>query len=218
MKKIAKEEKELKKNVDSQISNFGNSQSQIKDSFKNNNNTTSNINYYNNSSKETIEKNKNKSNKNINNNNVKEEGRGRKAQPIEIELRKKLHDLERSPHPKLNIKNAKSQINCWTNNNEKNTVNIKTFSQNKKKMNYKNDEWKRVINDNRSINKLENDFKTIANNFNIENFFNEKENQMKEFNQIPFIKKKQNYIQILSNDSYNEIVTQLNNKYKDLNE
>ena len=41
---------------------------------------------------------------------------------------------------------------------------------------------------------------------------------MKEFNQIPFIKKKQNYIQILSNDSYNEIVTQLNNKYKDLNE
>ena len=30
--------------------------------------------------------------------------------------------------------------------------------------------------------------------------------------------KKQNYIQILSNDSYNEIVTQLNNKYKDLNE
>ena len=218
MKKIAKEEKELKKNVDSQISNFGNSQSQIKDSFKNNNNTTSNINYYNNSSKETIEKNKNKSNKNINNNNVKEEGRGRKAQPIEIELRKKLHDLERSPPPKLNIKNAKSKINCWTNNNEKNTVNIKTFSQNKKKMNYKNDEWKRVINDNRSINKLENDFKTIANNFNIENFFNEKENQMKEFNQIPFIKKKQNYIQILSNDSYNEIVTQLNNKYKDLNE
>jgi hypothetical protein len=85
-------------------------------------------------------------------------------------------------------------------------------------MNYKNDEWKRVINDNRSINKLENDFKTIDNNFNIENFFNEKENQMKEFNQIPFIKKKQNYIQILSNDSYNEIVTQLNNKYKDLNE
>ena len=85
-------------------------------------------------------------------------------------------------------------------------------------MNYKNDEWKRVINDNRSMNKLENDFKTIANNFNIENFFNEKENQMKEFNQIPFIKKKQNYIQILSNDSYNEIVTQLNNKYKDLNE
>ena len=217
MKKIAKEEKELKKNVDSQISNFGNSQSQIKDSFKNNNNTTSNINYYNNSSKETIEKNKNKSNKNINNNNVKEEGRGRKAQPIEIELRKKLHDLERSPPPKLNIKNAKSKINCWT-NNDKNTVNIRTLSKGKNKINNQKNEWKRIITDKQNLNKIENEFNKMSSIFNIENFFKEKEDKMKEFDQIPYIKKKQNYIESLTDDAYNQLLIQLNNKYKDLNE
>ena len=41
---------------------------------------------------------------------------------------------------------------------------------------------------------------------------------MKEFDQIPFIKKKQNYIESLTDDAYNQLLIQLNNKYKDLNE
>ncbi len=213
MKKIAKEEKESKKNLDSQMSNFGNSQSLIKDSNKNN--TTTNINISN--INETSDKKNKKDNNNNNKNEVKEERQSRKNQPIEIELRKKLHDLERSPPPKLNIKNAKSKINCWT-NNDKNTVNIRTFSKGKNKINNQKNEWKKIITDKQNLKKIENEFNKMSNTFNIENFFKEKEEQMKEFDQIPFIKKKQNYIESLTDEAYNQLLIQLNNKYKDLNE
>ena len=213
MKKIAKEEKDSKKIVDSQMSNFGNSQSLIKDSIKNN--TTSNINFSN--LNETSDKKIKKDNINNNKNEVKEERQSRKNQPIEIELRKKLHDLERSPPPKLNIKNAKSKINCWT-NNDKNTVNIRTLSKGKNKINNQKNEWKRIITDKQNLNKIENEFNKVSSIFNIENFFKEKEEKMKEFDQIPFIKKKQNYIESLTDDAYNQLLIQLNNKYKDLNE
>ena len=213
MKKIAKEEKDSKKNIDSQMSNFGNSQSLIKDSIKNN--TTSNINFSN--LNETSDKKIKKDNNNNNINEVKDERQSRKNQPIEIELRKKLHDLERSPPPKLNIKNAKSKINCWT-NNDKNTVNIRTLSKGKNKINNQKNEWKRIITDKQNLNKIENEFNKVSSIFNIENFFKEKEEKMKEFDQIPFIKKKQNYIESLTDDAYNQLLIHLNNKYKDLNE
>ena len=214
MKKIAKEEKDSKKNLDSQMSNFGNSQSQIKDSIKNN--TTSNINFSN--LNEGSDKKIKKDNNNNNNiNEVKDERQSRKNQPIEIELRRKLHDLERSPPPKLNIKNAKSKINCWA-NTDKNTVNIRTFSKGKNKINNQKNDWKRIITDKQNLNKIESECNKISNAFNIDNFFKEKEDKMKEFDQIPFIKKKQNYIESLTDEAYNQLLIQLNNKYKDLNE
>ena len=43
----------------------------------------------------------------------------RKIDSKEIISRKRLHDLERSPAPRLNIKRVKSRINCWSGSEEK---------------------------------------------------------------------------------------------------
>ena len=43
----------------------------------------------------------------------------RKIDSKEIISRKKLHDIERSPAPRLNIKRVKSRINCWSGSEEK---------------------------------------------------------------------------------------------------
>lgn len=43
----------------------------------------------------------------------------RKIDSKDIISRKRLHDLERSPAPRLNIKRVKSRINCWSGSEEK---------------------------------------------------------------------------------------------------
>jgi hypothetical protein len=46
----------------------------------------------------------------------------RKIDSKEIISRKRLHDLERSPAPRLNIKRVKSRINCWSGSEEKSRI------------------------------------------------------------------------------------------------
>ena len=46
----------------------------------------------------------------------------RKIDSKEIISRKRLHDLERSPPPRLNIKRVKSRINCWSGSEEKSKI------------------------------------------------------------------------------------------------
>jgi len=48
-----------------------------------------------------------------------------KVQTTEVSMRKKLHDMERSPPPKLNIKAAKSKLDCWASEDQINLTRIK---------------------------------------------------------------------------------------------
>ena len=44
--------------------------------------------------------------------------KSRRVETKDMILRRKLHELERSPPPVLNIKGAKSKIECWGPSNE----------------------------------------------------------------------------------------------------
>ena len=48
-----------------------------------------------------------------------------KVQTTEISMRKKLHDMERSPPPKFNIKAIKSKLDCWASEDQINVAKVK---------------------------------------------------------------------------------------------
>ena len=171
-------------------------------------------------------------------------------------LRRKLHELERSPPPILNIKGAKSKIECWGPSNEVKRQRISQINiekENKKnkgiarKSNYQT-ESKESMNINhinkktneveqnkinkeidpkkieekakkialKKLSKIENQITRIETEFNLENYFKEKEKKMMEFGKIPYIKKEYNYVKKYSNDVYTRLVTHLMAQYQDL--
>ena len=114
-------------------------------------------------------------------------------------LRKKLHDLEKTPAPAFNKKEIKSKVNCWFN---------KESPKNKeKKENYLD---KKLLELNLELNK-------INNSFNINKYFEEKEEKMKKFRNIPFIKKDDKYVNYIKNIDmieYDNLLNDIDKEYK----
>ena len=114
-------------------------------------------------------------------------------------LRKKLHDLEKTPVPALNKKEIKSKVNCWFN---------KESPKNKeKKENYLD---KKLLELNLEMNK-------VNNSFNINKYFEEKEEKMKKFCNIPFIKKDDKYVNYIKNIDmieYDNLLNDIDKEYK----
>ena len=265
MKKISAEEKAGKK------SNIENSPRNTKNTNSSNNNLQKVRNY----GKDdlVIKKNNylegNNNEDNYNNNNNEEQNsleqkdkripiKHRKIETKNMIMRRKLHELERSPPPVLNIKGAKSKIECWGPSNEIKRQRISQYNNEKenkkvrnlsKKNNYQTESKdsvnvnfinKKTIESNQNQNKInkvvdpkkieekakkialkklskiENKINRIETEFNLDNYFRNKEKKMMEFGKIPYIKKEYNYVKKYSNEVYNSLVTHLMAQYKDL--
>ena len=111
-------------------------------------------------------------------------------------LRKKLHDLEKTPAPALNKKGIRSKVNCWFNkespkNNKNNKNKVENYIDTK------------LIELNIEINK-------INSSFNLNTYFEQKEEKMKKYRNVPFIKKSDNYVDYIKNIDLNEYENMLN--------
>ena len=118
-------------------------------------------------------------------------------------LRKKLHELEKTPAPALNKKGIRSKVNCWFNkespkNNKNNKNKIENYID------------KKLIELNIEINK-------INNSFNLNSYFEQKEEKMKKYRNVPFIKKSDNYVDYIKSinlDEYENILNDIDKEYK----
>ena len=221
MKKLAKEEKQGK--LDSSASK--------NNPIKSNGNLNSDLVQ---NSQQTTEENK------------PEERKNRKKPTKEIELRRKLHDLERSPPPKLNIKNVKSKIgslsgvsvkkknnnnnNMLKQNSPRNTMNKRNMKSKGKKNNTKDSSDKNNINIKsikkttgfneesllKQINNIQREVNQLSNNFNLNVYFQKKDKEMQKFKKIPFIKPDCSYIKTYSNNVYGKIIAQINKQYDEI--
>ena len=94
--------------------------------------------------------------------------KARKVETKDMILRRKLHELERSPPPVLNIKGAKSKIECWGPSNEvkrQRLSQINNEKENKKMKNItKKNNYQTESKDSMNVNFLNK--KTIENNQN----------------------------------------------------
>ena len=183
--------------------------------------------------------------------------RGRRVETKDMIMRRKLHELERSPPPVLNIKGAKSKIECWGPSNDvkrqrlsqqmnekdkkvrniskknnyqtesKESINLNMPSSNKKTIEMSENKNEKVIDPKKieekakkialkKLARIENQITRIESEFNLDNYFKEKEKKMMEFGKIPFIKKEYNYVKKYSNEVYNSLVTHLMAQYQDL--
>ena len=111
-------------------------------------------------------------------------------------LRKKLHDLEKTPAPALNKKGIRSKVNCWFNkespkNNKNNKNKVENYIDTK------------LVELNIEINK-------INSSFNLNTYFEQKEEKMKKYRNVPFIKKSDNYVDYIKNIDLNEYENMLN--------
>ena len=187
----------------------------------------------------------------------------------EIDLRRKLHELEKAPAPVLNIKGIKSRIECWngSNDNKKNKMNSntretpKSKDEKKSKINKQNDEKiiSNFINNKKlnelSLSKANNSSNINANNtnlssnsiprikkmeekiekyvekklmqlhlqveeidelFNLEKYFDEKEDKMKQYTSLPYIKENFSFVTKYSIKDYDEKIGKIEKKYKEL--
>ena len=180
----------------------------------------------------------------------------RKVETKDMIMRRKLHELERSPPPVLNIKGIKSKIECWGPSNDikrqrisqinnekenKKIANIKKKNNyqteskdsmnlhavNKKTIEIEQNKNNKVIDPKKieekakkialkKLSKIENQITRIESEFNLDNYFKDKERKMMEFGKIPYIKKEYNYVKKYSNDVYTKLVMHLMAQYQDL--
>ena len=156
-------------------------------------------------------------------------------------MRKKLHDLEKGPAPMINIKEAKSKIECWFDKNSNNSGNKymeyanKNASSNrsngqkktKKGVSDEYDEIKNNIRNKKMQNKIENyvDKKLSQLNlqidklndvFSIESYFEQKERKMKKFMNVPYIKEGNMYVKNYTEEIYNDLISEIYKDYKAL--
>ena len=118
-------------------------------------------------------------------------------------LRQRLHELEKTPAPALNKKGIKSKIKCWFNQE-----NPKTSNNDKNKLENFFD---------MKLLQLNSDINRISNEFNIDSYFNKKEEKMKKFRNVPYIKqnyKYVNYIQNIDINEYENLLNDINKEYK----
>ena len=175
--------------------------------------------------------------------NKPEERKNRKKPTKEIELRRKLHELERSPPPKLNIKNIKSKVGSLNgisikknNNNNKtnsrspgratmNKRNMKSLnkkgnkdSSNKNNINIKSIK-KTGFNEEtifKKINNIQREVNKLSNFFNLNSYFEKKDKNMQKYKKIPYIKPDCSYIKSYSNNIYGKIIDQINKQYDEI--
>ena len=263
MKKISAEEK---------AGQSPNNENSPKNSKNSSNNNLQKIKKY---GKDDLPIKKNNYIEDINNNNNKEEQenqeqktkripiRQRRVETKDMIMRRKLHELERSPPPVLNIKGVKSKIECWgpsndvkrqrlshnNNNNNNNNNNekekkvrniskknnyqieskdsINVHSVNKKSIEANENKNNKVVDPKtieekakkialKKLAKIENQISRIESEFNLDNYFKDKERKMLEFGKIPYIKKEYNYVKKYSNEVYTSLVTHLMAQYLDL--
>ena len=179
----------------------------------------------------------------------------RKQETKDMIMRKKLHQLEQSPPPMLNIKGIKSKIECWGPSNDtktqKNTKNIieknnkriiniskknnnntndskeeinlyntnkkdNEVDKNKKEVDLKKIEEKMKKNAIKKLIKIEGRINKIDSEFNLDEYFKEKEKKMENFGKIPYIKKEYNYVKKYSNEIYTRLAKQLISMYQEL--
>ena len=118
-------------------------------------------------------------------------------------LRKRLHELEKTPAPSLNKKGIKSKIKCWFNKESpKNNQNNKDKIENLIDM--------KLLQLNIEINKINNDF-------NINTYFDKKEEKMKKYRNVPYIKKNDDYVTYVKNindNEYQNILNDIDKEYK----
>ena len=118
-------------------------------------------------------------------------------------LRKKLHELEKTPAPSLNKKGIKSKIKCWFNKESpKNNQNNKDKIENLIDM--------KLLQLNLEINKINNDF-------NINTYFDKKEEKMKKYRNVPYIKKNDDYVTYVKNindNEYQNLLYDIDKEYK----
>ena len=255
MKKMSAENKEA------QVSNSENSPKNV------NNNEPKNKKYVRDDlpiKKNNYMKENNYNSNNITNEEIENQPQSNKRIPIksrrvetkDMILRRKLHELERSPPPVLNIKGAKSKIECWGPSNEvkrqrisqinmeKENKKIRNISKknnyqteskdsmnlhavNKKTIEIEQNKNNKVIDPKKieekakkialkKLSKIENQITRIESEFNLDNYFKDKERKMMEFGKIPYIKKEYNYVKKYSNDVYTKLVMHLMAQYHDL--
>ena len=118
-------------------------------------------------------------------------------------LRQKLHDLEQTPAPALNKKGIKSKVKCWFNKETPNNKNKKD-EKDKEKDNYIE---KILIQINIELNK-------INSLFNIDEYFNEKEIKMKQYKNVPYIQKNDEYAKNMDINDYDNLLNEINKEYK----
>lgn len=160
-------------------------------------------------------------------------------------LRKKLHDLEKAPAPILNIKGAKSKIECWFDNNSnnngnkymeyslKNTFSNKSNGQKKIKKikgvnkaaeneennsNVVSKKWENKIEDyvDKKLSQLHLQIDKINDIFSIESYFEQKKRKMKKYKNIPFINESNIYVKKFNNENYDILIDDVNKEYKEL--
>jgi len=160
-------------------------------------------------------------------------------------LRKKLHDLEKAPAPILNIKGAKSKIECWfgsnSNNNGSKFIEYSTKSTFSNKSNgqkkikkirgvskvEENEEinnsviskkWENKIEDyvDKKLSQLHLQIDKIDDIFSIESYFETKKRKMKKYKNIPFIDENNFFVKKYSNGKYDILINDVNKEYKNL--
>ena len=236
MKKISAEEKNKKKNNNNNSNNGKkvNDSLDIKKSFseslnKNGNEIINGNGIY--KDNYTVDENNN------NNKGAKRENSINKASKSNKMLRKKLHDLEKAPAPILNIKGAKSKIECWFDNNTNNNGN--KYMEYSAKPNGQHKIKKRISKDNNEMNnniiinkkKIDKDIENYVDKklsqlnlqidkindiFSIESYFEQKKNKMKKFVNIPYINEDNEYVQNYSDNIYNDLIEDIYKEYKNL--
>ena len=232
MKKITAEEKLKKKNInngkkENEIIDFKKSFSQSIN--KNGNEIINGNNIYQNNYIEDENKSFENSKKKE---YVKNEKSSNKSSTNKM-LRKKLHEIEKAPAI-LNIKGVKSRIECWFDNNSNNNGNkyleysAKPNGQNKIKKIYKEyDDINNFISTRKNKNKIENyvdkklsqlnlQIDKINDIFSIESYFEQKENKMKKFINIPYISESNFYVTNFSNEIYDDLISDIYKEYKNL--
>jgi hypothetical protein len=164
-------------------------------------------------------------------NNHKEKSMNKSSNKM---LRQKLHDLEKAPAPMLNIKGIKSKIECWFDCSSNNIGNkYMEFSLKSSRSNGQNKVKKGEYNEDNNLlnkkweNKIENyvdkklaqlniEINKINDIFNLENYYEQKDNKMKKYINIPYIKETNLYVKKYSNEIYDILIKDINKEYKKL--
>lgn len=147
---------------------------------------------------------------------AEEPRRNRRKEPVEISMRKKLHELERSPPPRLNLHNVKSKVECWgTNNNDNN--NLKSNYNSNGNLNIK--KIKKTEDESMNLTHIEKIYTKLTNKYNINSAMKEKEDMMKSnYKRIPYIKKDSSCISKFNytNEEYTKMIGEILAKYDEM--
>ena len=146
---------------------------------------------------------------------TEEPRRNRRKEPVEISMRKKLHELERSPPPRLNLHNVKSKVECWGTNNNDN--NLKSNYNSNGNLNIK--KIKKTEDESMNLTHIEKTYTKLTNKYNINIAMKEKEDMMKSnYKRIPYIKKDSSCISKFNytNEEYTKMIGEILAKYDEM--